>query len=105
MGLQLPRSNSATKGEFTRSASEFTRSASSREDPQPKNHFERTESETQSKSAHLAGPIRPNFVRYVPERSPEGEHDEGTGCGSMPAAALSLLPRLTRPEYYCEPSV
>jgi len=46
-------------------------------------------------------PIKPNFVRMAPERSPE-EEDE---YEDAQPAATSLVPCLTRPEYYSSPSV
>lgn len=47
-------------------------------------------------------PIKPNFVRYAPERSPEdcrGDDDEAR------PAPNSVVPRLARPEYYSKPSI
>jgi len=44
-------------------------------------------------------PIKPSFVRHAPERAPEDVED------SQVAAAPSLVPRLTRSEYYSSPSV
>jgi len=44
-------------------------------------------------------PIRPNLVRHAPETSPE-EYDE-----YGPQAPRSLLPALSRPDYYCAPSI
>lgn len=45
-------------------------------------------------------PIRPNFVRHAPERCPEEDSDDG-----VPLAAPSLVPKLSRPEYFCIPSI
>lgn len=43
-------------------------------------------------------PIKPNFVRHAPERCDDNDEN-------AEPAPQSLVPRLTRPEYYSNPSV